>query len=261
MRRYLGLMLCFFSSLSASPVGNAAAPELIEEGFFIPDDWWGNVRIGYEGDFVSDGKMEQYGQGYGRVDSYEQQTNSGVLTFNIIERVDLFGVFGASRTNADWRFVDSKNGVRRIEMETTYGFLWGLGARGILYEEEEMCLTMGGRFEASSYDPSWLTSDGIPQSVARGQITWRQWQIDLDFSYTIDIFAPYIGVKYSHARTQLDGFLYPISEKGTSNQFRNRIPVGIVIGCGLSSGKYFMLNIEGRLIDEEAVTVSGDIRF
>lgn len=254
-------MLCIFSSLSAAPVGNAAAPGLIEQGFFIPKCWWGNVRIGYEGDFVSDAKMEQYAQGYGRVDSYEQQTNSGVVTFNILERADLFAVLGASRSNADWRFVDSANGVHRIEMETNYGFLWGVGARAVLYEEEEMCLTLGGRFETSSFLPSWLTSDGVPQSVSRGHVDWTEWQIDLDFSYTIDIFAPYIGAKYSHARTELSGFLYPISEKGSNNQFKNRIPMGIVIGCGLSSGKYFMLNLEGRLIDEEAVTVSGDIRF
>jgi hypothetical protein len=261
MKRYVALILCLFSSLSASPVGNAAAPELIEQGFFIPNCWWGNVRLGYEGDFVSDGKMEQYAQGYGKVDSYEQQTNSGVITFNILERIDLFTVLGASRTNADWRFVDQLNGVHRIEMETNYGFLWGVGARGILYEEEDICLTLGGRFETSYYMPSWLTLDGVPQPVSRGSLEWNQWQIDLDFSYTIDIFAPYIGVKYSHARSELNGFLYPISSKGTSNQFKNRIPMGIVIGCGLSSGKYFMLNLEGRLIDEEAVTVSGDIRF
>ncbi len=261
MKRTVISLLCFSSSLFASPVGNAAAPELIEQGFFIPDDWWGNVRLGYEGDFVSDGKMQQYGQGYGRVDSYEQQTNSGVVTGNIADRVDLFCVLGSSRTNADWRFVDAENGVHRIEMETNYGFLWGAGVRGILYEEEDICLTLGGRFERSSFDPSWLTSDGVPKSVASGFVKWSQWQIDLDFSYTIDIFAPYIGVKYSHARTELNSFSCPISEKGSSNQFKNRLPVGIFLGCGLSSGKYFMLNLEGRLIDEEAVTVSGDIRF
>ena len=43
--------------------------------------------------------------------------------------------------------------------------------------------------------------------------------------------------------------------------FENRTPVGIVIGCSISNGKYFMLNIEGRLIDEDAVTISGDLRF
>ncbi len=262
MKKYLQLALLFASSLFAAPIGNPAAPEWIKKGFFISEDWWGSVRIGYEGDFVSDAKLEQYAEGYGRVDSYGQETNSGVVTFNILNRVDLFAVFGSSRVNSDWRFVDAAQNVHRIELETNYDFLWGLGVRGILYEEEEVCLTMGGRYEESSALPSYLTSDGVPQPLGSGQLQWREWQIDLDLSYQIDIFNPYIGVKYSNARTELGGFLEPISEKGTgSNQFKNRAPLGIFIGCGLSSSKYFMLNIEGRLIDETAFTVSGDIQF
>lgn len=262
MRRSVTLFLLCASSLFAAPVGNPAAPEWIEKGFFIPEDWWGSVRIGYEGDFVSDAKLEQYADGYGRVDCYEQETNSGTLTFNIMNRLDLFGVFGSSRVNSDWRFVDAAQNVHRIELETNYDFLWGLGLRGILYEEEEICLTMGGRYEQSFAEASWLTSDGVPQPLGQGNLHWREWQIDLDVSYQIDIFNPYIGVKYSHARVLLEGFPESISEKGIgSNQFKNRVPIGIFIGCGLSSSKYFMLNIEGRLIDETAITVSGDIRF
>ncbi|MBX9744445.1 MAG: hypothetical protein K2X08_04465 [Chlamydiales bacterium] len=261
MRYYVCLFLCLFSSLYAAPVGNSSAPRLIERGFFISSDWWGNVRIGYEGDFVSDGKLEQYGEGYGRVDCYEQQTNSGTVTGNIVDRLDLFAVLGSSRTNATWRFMNEE-AIHRIELETNYAFLWGLGIRGILYEDEDLSLTLGGRFETSSYDPSWATLDGIPQSIAHSLLTWKEWQIDLDASYKIDIFTPYVGVKYSHARSELSGFTFPISEKGAgTNQFKNRNSVGVFLGCALSSAKYFMLNVEARLLDEEAVTVSGDIRF
>ena len=256
------MTLLLAGSLCAAPVGNSYAPKLIEEGFFIPKDFCVNARSGYEGDFVADGKMEQFRQGSGRVDSYSQETNSGTITFNAVNRLDLFGILGSSRTSADWRFTDSEGGVHRIELETNYDFLWGAGARAILFEWTNTCLTLGGRYEFAQYFPSWLTSDGIPQSVSNSKLHWREWQIDLDLSYKIDIFAPYIGVKYSNARTKISGFSTPISESGTgTDQFKNKIPVGVFIGCGLSSSKYFMLNIEGRLVDEEAVTVSGDIKF
>lgn len=246
----------------AAPVGNPSAPRLIQEGFFIPKSCGVDARAGYEGDFVANAKLEQYDQGKGRVDCYNQETNSGTVTFNVVDRIDIYGVLGSSRTSANWRFVDSIGGVHRIELETNYEFLWGVGARGILYEWGNTSLGMGGRFESSHYFPCWLTSDGIPQSVINSTLHWREWQIDLDVSYKIDIFVPYIGVKYSNAQTKINGFSVPISQSGTGNdQFKNRVPVGVFIGCSLSSSKYFMLNIEGRLVDEEAVTISGDIRF
>lgn len=248
----------FAVHLFGLPVGNPAAPKLIEEGFFIPCDFWGSVRIGYEGDFVSDAKMEQFHSSDGRVDSYQQETNSGIISFNILNRVDLFGVLGSSRTSTDWRFVDAANAVHRIELETNYDFLWGVGIRGILYQWECLCLGAGGRYESARYDPSWITSNGVPEPTSNSLLSWREWQIDLDAGYKIDIFTPYIGIKYSNARTMISGLTEVISQH---NQFTNRIPIGVFIGCSLSSSKYFMLNVEGRLVDEEAVTVSGDIRF
>ncbi|MBS0624699.1 MAG: hypothetical protein JSS32_01455 [Verrucomicrobia bacterium] len=262
MKAAFSLLLLFALPLFSAPVGNPYAPKIIEEGFFIPKDCWVDARAGYEGDFVADAKLKQYGQGQGRVDSYQQETNSGTATLNILERVDVFGILGSSRTNADWRFEDSSGAVHRIELETNYDFLWGVGIRGLLVDWNSLGVGVGGRYEESKFNPSWLTSDGVPQSVGGSLLKWREWQIDLDFSYKIDIFIPYVGVKYSNVQTKISGFSIPISQSGTgNNQFKNRIPVGVFIGCSLSSSKYFMLNIEGRLVDEEAVTVSGDIRF
>lgn len=251
------------TALNAAPVGNTSAPELIQEGFLISCDSWINFRLGYEGDFVADGRMKQHDQGVGRVDTYEQWTNSGTVTLNILDRMDIYGVFGSSRTEADWRFGDLSAGtVSRIELETKYCFLWAAGARAILYEWCNASVGLGGRYSSCNYRPVWLTSDGLLQSVSGSHFSWREWQINLDASYKIDLFTPYIGIKYSNARTQLKDFLVPISADLTgSNSFKNRIPVGLYLGCTLSTGQYFMLNVEGRLIDEEAVTISGDFRF
>jgi len=69
-------------------------------------------------------------------------------------------------------------------------------------------------------------------------------------------------VKYSSVRAKAGNFQTTISVNGTgSNQFTNHTPVGVFIGCSLTTGRYFMLNVEGRLVDEEAVTISGDVRF
>ncbi len=264
MNRWVLLVVAFIVSTEgfAAPVGNPAAPQLIEQGFFIPSDCGVSVRAGYEGDFVGDGMMEQYYQGQGRVDCYKQEASSGTVTFNILDRIDIYSVLGSSRTSADWRFEDVAGGIHRIELETNFDFLWGAGVRGILFTGNGVCIGLGGRYEAAHFYPTWATSDGAVQSSDGSTLHWREWQIDLDVSYKIDILIPYLGVKYLNAQTKIKGFEIPISASGEGNdQFKNRVPVGIVIGCSISSSKYFMLNIEGRLIDEEAVTISGDIRF
>jgi hypothetical protein len=247
--------------LCASPVGNPAAPQLIREGFVIPSDYWFSIRAGYEGDFVGDERMKQTTEGSGRVDNYTQNTNSGTLTLNIVDRVDVYGLLGSSRMEADWRF-SSAGTVARAQMQSKYRLLWGVGARAILYEWGNAILGLGGRYSGSIPKPFWMTINGTPVSVAGGQVRWNEWQIDLDLAYKIELFTPYVGIKYANARTKLKGFRIPIANKGTGSlHMESRTPVGVVIGCSLSTGQYFMFNVEGRLIDEEAITVSADIRF
>lgn len=254
--------LCASLPLFGAPVGNTSAPQILEDGFFISRNSWVDVRAGYEGDFVTNGRMEQQDEGSGRVDCYEQFTNSGTVTLNLLDRIDLYAVFGSSSTNADWRFTDLENSVHRIEIQTDRNFLWAAGGRAIFFEWGCASLGLGGRYSWAKYDPEWMTSDGASVPTGRGILRWTEWQVNLDLSYKIELFTPYIGTKYSSARTILSQFPVPISDSGSgSDQFENTHPVGLYLGCALSTGQYFMLNVEARLIDEEAITVSGDFRF
>lgn len=262
MKAWVCLFLFAGVCASASPVGNPAFPQLIDRGFFIPSDSWFGLRMGYEGDFVGDELLKQTAEGSGRVDNYIQNTNSGTLTFTIVDRVDIYGVFGSSRMEADWRFSSAGGTVSRAQLQSKYRFLWGVGARGILYEWGCAILGVGGRYSSSILKPSWMTINGTPVSVSGGQVHWREWQIDLDFAYKIELFTPYVGVKYSNVQTKLNGFAVRIANNGVGSlHMESWTPVGVVVGCTLTTGKYFMFNVEGRLIDEEALTISGDIRF
>ncbi len=263
MHKRLILFGSLFSALSlvASPVGNTAAPSIIEQGLFTSCNDFINLRLGYEGDFVADARLEQVEGGHERVDCYRQGTNAGTVTINILDRMDLYGLFGSSKTRANWRFMNPASEIVRIVADTRWDFLWAVGSRAILFQWSQASLGCGGRYSHASYTLSKLTSDGVHAPIAGAQFQWTEWQVNLDISYKIHYFTPYIGVKYSRPQTDLSHFSVPISPDGNSNQFLARDPVGVYLGCGLSTGKYVMLNIEGRLVDEEAITVSGDIRF
>jgi major outer membrane protein len=196
------------------------------------------------------------------VDDYKQDTNSGTVTLNILDRMDLYGVFGSSRVCSDWRFTAENMTVNRVEMETSYRFLWAVGARVLIFEWGCTNLGIGGRYNATHLKPTWTTINGLPIPTTGTRLQWREWQIDMDISYPIEIFIPYLGVKYSNARSKIGSYSEAISSSGSGSlHMKNRNLVGLVIGCTLTTEKYFMLNIEGRLIDEQAATIVGDFRF
>jgi len=263
MKKFFTLFFIASTALYAAPVGNTSFPEIIQTGFFTSHNNAFDLRFGYEGDFVADARMGQYNQGSGRVDCYEQYTNSATVTLNLLNRMDVYAVLGGSETKVNWRFeslVDTS--ITRINLETNTDLLWAVGSRVILFEWSNASLGVGGRYSSCDYSPQWVTSNGTSVSVSGARFNWDQWQVNLDFSYKINIFTPYIGTKYSSEKAELSNFSVPISQSlSGENTFENRIPVGLYLGCALSNGKYFMLNLEGRLIDEEAVTVSCDFRF
>lgn len=259
--RKIVLLLVLSAVLWSAPVGNPASPELIEKGVFTPCDSSMDLRFGYEGDFVSDGRMKQ--NSGARVDLFEQYTNSATATLNLLDRVDLYGVLGSSVIRSNWRFEQlSDETIHRIKIKTNADFLWAVGGRAILYQWWNTFLGFGGRYSFCHYHARELASDGVQSPVMGTHLIWKQWQVNLDLSYKIHLFTPYIGIKYSQEEAKIGDFSVAIASNGSgANQLMNRDPVGLYLGCGLSSGKYLMINLEGRLIDEEAISLTADLRF
>jgi hypothetical protein len=255
----LVLFCCF---LNAAPVGNPSAPKILSRGFFIPEECWVNIRGGYEGDFVLDGNMEQAEKGSGLVDKYTRSTHSGTATMDILERLDLYGVFGYAKVNANWRFTDMADRIRFVQSTAARNFLWSIGGRAIIYSYEQFDLGLGARYGASHHHLSTFTIDGDPVSIQGGHCEWRGWQANLGLSYHICLFTPYIGALYMDELTVIKGLASAFADLGSHrDHLRNRHPVGIYLGCTISNGKYFMVDIESRLISEEAVSVTVDFRF
>jgi len=258
---FLISLLCSLS-LYAAPSGNPAFPELLREGYFIPAASWVDLRLGFEGDFVNNARMQQRVEGHGRIDTYAQISNSGTATLNFLDKLDIYGVFGNSRTNANWRFLTAFQTTNRIEMETNYSFLGAIGARALFYQWGDTTLGVGGRYSQTSPPLSSMTLNGTPTPTTNARLHWREWQINLSLSHAIEIFIPYIGIKYSHTTSWVGSLPIAISESGAGKlHMQNGHPVGLIIGCSLTTSRFFILNIEGRLIDEEAATISADIRF
>lgn len=264
MRKILAfiLLLPLFSlKLLAFEADSPASPSIIKDGFLTSSGAWGSIRTGYEGDFILNARMEK--NGFGRVDSFKYDSNSGVAVLNLMKRLDIFGIFGAGHVKANWRIEPEANSFSRIEIETKNSFAWSIKAKAILFEWGNTSLGFGGRYGSCRPALSWMTKNGELLDSSGASLHFKEWQVDLGVAHKIDFFTPYVSAKYSRATA----FLFTqqseaVSDSGLpSLKMHNRQRFGAVIGCDLSNGKIFRLNLEARLFDEEALSASAEFRF
>jgi len=247
-------------NIFAAPVGNPLNPEIIAEGFFITPASWINFRLGYEGNFVSDSRFDKR-DSTGKIDNFKQDVNSGSLTLNLQNRIDFFSVLGAARIRSDWRF-DNLGTMSRIELETNYRLYWAVGGKVILFQWGNTALSTGGRYSRAKPSLSFITQDGAPQDAGSSKVKFKDWQVDLGLAHQIDIFIPYVGVKYLNARSKVLDATFSIADDSKNfMKMKNDDHFGVYVGSSLSNSKYFMLTVEARFIDEEAISVMGELKF
>ena len=159
MKKILLAWFFFLSpTLFALYSGNPSAPALIEEGFFFCKQNWFSVKAGYERDWVFDRDMKSVSKFSGRMDEFSYIADQGVLIFNLINWIELYGSAGAARftvTHIPMR------GVRN-EYETHNQFAWGIGLRGIIYSWGN--LSLGGNIKYGRSQPTvrWMATNGVP---------------------------------------------------------------------------------------------------
>jgi hypothetical protein len=245
------------------PVENPSSPLFIKDGLTIPATSWVNCRIGYEGDFVSDGKMKQVKESAGRVDAFKIINNSAKITINFLDRIDTFCTLGAAKIKANWRCHPAPINFFRITTQTDYRFAWSIGAQAAFFEWGKATLSFGGRYFYTKPQVKQIAMNGDNIDITPSYFTEKAWQIDAGISYKIGFLIPYISATYlnNSAHIVIDPPLMIADNYSNTLHMKNRKNWGVTIGCGITNAKFFAFNIEARLVDEEAATILGEFRF
>lgn len=258
--RYIVFFLPFFSLLSA-PVFNPSCPSILQKGIFL-ENAPVSIRSGYEGNFVFDRRLEQYRNAEGRVDNYEVYVNAGNISLDFFEVFSLFGNLGSGKIESDFR-LQSEGIEKRAVTKSDEEFSWGLGLNTLLFSWEK--LKLGAGFRYTTFDPKlyFFSLDGVVYDSEQKRFHFREWQCNLGLSYKIDFLTPYIGAKYTYAKSKirLPEIEDILEGKDTQRFFRSRQDVGLYLGCTIAADRAFLISIESRLIDEEAVSVFAEFRL
>jgi major outer membrane protein len=266
----------------ALPVGNPSDASLLCDGLL----WEGHcgdpcdpclswcdafsIRVGFYGDYVFDRNLEiDTNESEKDIERTRLNTNAGLIVANFWDRFDVFTVLGATNlfieTNA--QAFSSPFAGTRFEIETNSSFCWSLGARGTIWECG--CTTLGAEFQYFYARPEVnRVSIGATDSIYPDKVDakYREWQIGAGISHRINMFVPYVAVKWSRSKLNFDNATFVFttpSALGTAILPHLESPKewGFAVGVSLVDCEKASLTIEGRFGDEQALHVNGQIRF
>lgn len=256
MKYLIAILSCLASSLVALPVGNPAEPQIIDQGFWISQDALVGVKLGYEGDRVADRKMRANGNAHGRVDQMSLAFDQGVITFNYLDRLELYGSLGSMNGELSLRpRIDNQ----RRHYQTHDGLTAGGGGRFLLAQWGKAVIGIDGKVQWGNPGMKWVTVNGQSFNTG-GHLKYLEWQVSFALSYTVDWLTPYLGVKYSNAHATVNKISRAVYPRSHFNMM-NRDRFGMALGATLSPCKKFDLFAEVQMIDEQAFSFGGNVRF
>jgi hypothetical protein len=238
-------------------LGNPASPDMVEKGLFIAEDAFLDFKIGYQVDFIFDKRLKSYAGARSRVDTFEGQLTQGVFTVNCVDRIEGYASVGSMESCFSHR-PRPQHFIR--EYQTNYRVTWGVGGRILVYEWGNSFLGIEGGYQWAYPHIKWDALNGT-SFTTDATMRYREWQIGVGFAHRIEMLIPYLAVKYSNVQAKLSSLRHNLALSHSHFKMRNRDHFGLVLGCTLTTGKWFDANIESRMIDEQAVSLAGNLKF
>ena len=264
MKKLIAIIICFGFVLSvtaayAAPVGNIATPSTLKKGIIYKDEGAQfAVVAGGEVDLTWDQNLKR------QSDDTEYYLYGGKIGVLIWDRIMPYAILGAAEAKKQAFDI---NGTK-VQWNTKYDFVWGAGGTAMLYETKlegmgngTLRIGVDGKYRQSHLKVDNISVNGTEQAasaVTQSKYELEQWQVALAVSYQIDQIIPYVGVKYSDATGEA---VTTVSGTKYKNDFENKDNVGIFVGGDILLNDSFTANIEGRFIDETALSLGATLRF
>ncbi|MFH1189139.1 MAG: hypothetical protein V1682_00420 [Candidatus Omnitrophota bacterium] len=178
-------------------------------------------------------------------------------------------------TKATYR-IRTTNGMDG-NIKTEPSFMWGLGVAGAYKFGRNKDWMLGADAAFNEWRNRTTSSDTISgaqdkyMNVTGSFDTW-EFQLTPYIAKRFDLMnedlqlKPYMGPVWEMYRMRTNGSIKYTSQltglRGeTTVKTRERQPLGIVIGIDVTLYKHVTLNVEGRFINETALSLSGSYRF
>ncbi|PIS02359.1 MAG: hypothetical protein COT85_05010 [Chlamydiae bacterium CG10_big_fil_rev_8_21_14_0_10_42_34] len=257
------LSIFFFlsvSSLSATFIGNPAQPGLLEKSIIRKKPSWWSFRAGYLDDWIYKQRFQDEFklQGVTHTRTFMKlSTYAALLTLNLKDRIDFYGIVGSSRMQIDQ------------EIFTKRALSWGVGGKLILFKHGNFFLGADAKYFETNQKPRYFVVDGLAYNIESNyRLKYHAMQGALGISYRAWIFAPYINCTYILTHIEPEpAVLYvrlpdvydlvDVESKSVVGQKKWGLALGLTLVDALKAS----LSVEWRAINQNAVDVNFSIRF
>jgi len=184
-------------------------------------------------------------------------THSAMVTFNLQDRLDLYGLLGSSRLILD------------KEIYTRSNFSWGIGGKILIFKYRNFSLGTDIKYFQSNYSyVNYLVSEGTPYNVV-GPFTLKydETQVAVGMCYKTDLIAPYINLTYLVSEIEPDPGIILIRVSPTTlvdsaiSSITTQRRWGMAVGATIISSSKATLSVESRMFNQNAIDVNLEIRF
>lgn len=194
------------------------------------------------------------------------------LSLGVTQYFNLYVKLGASEGGEISRKYSDTGDT--VDVDTDFGFLWGVGTTAVT----EIGGAYGERWKAGldlqfntwNSDADSVTRNGGSTTNVSGEIENYEVQITpfITREFAVEQMGwyvnPYLGVVINLFWTQTDGQI-KYTQSGTtydtSWSLKGDDNIGILLGTDIEITQNFALNVEGRFIEETAITAGATYRF
>lgn len=191
-------------------------------------------------------------------------TNAGVVYLNLWERLDVYGVFGATHIYLEGNAsIFGGTSGNRVEVETETDFGWGVGIQATIWECG--CTTLGFGFEYFYSRPDITrvtvaaTNSEYPDGFAN--VKYEEWEFSVGVAHRINMLVPYAAINWGNAKMKMDDTLLSSLNDLVLHDLENQKEWSYAVGVSLIDCEKASITVEGRYSGEKALYVNGQVRL
>ncbi|NQU74459.1 MAG: hypothetical protein HQ547_07125 [Candidatus Omnitrophica bacterium] len=268
-------VLCFFiislfmpAASFAATVGNPSTTD-IPEGvgvFSMKRDSQTTIKISEDIEHIFDRDLVAGPSLTSSIQIDQAQWYMTKIYYGILnDRVQPYLQLGAAHMEVSW----NENGVP-VEFESDTAFAWGLGVKALVWEirDPKIKIVADGVYRMADLNAEDANINGSTTvlDTSRSRFFLREWQLSVLAAGELDVtggmreevlgiskLVPYVGVKYS----DVSGRFRATTPNGTyynPGEFESDENIGFFVGCDILGTDSVLLNVEGRFVDENALT-------
>lgn len=247
------------AALKAAYFGNPGLSALQTEGVIQSPTWY-CVRAGAFADYVYRQRYNEEFQidGDKTPSSYAKfWTTAGTLTIDIKNCFDIEGIVGSTKMQLDH------------EVYSKHQLSWGVGTKFLIYHTNSIYVGLDFKYFASNQKPTYFQSSGYAFNILSNyKMDYMELQGALGAAYRTQFLSPYLLVSYLYSKLSPNPTMalvrMPMYDGMTvshSTSVVDKRRWGMAFGTTLIGGKKGSITIESRFFNQNALNISGEIRF